>query len=111
VTGFSTDTGDLDRFAGDVDQAGGRLEDLAAVNQRQGTETLQRSPIPVDTGRLKESAYVTADRTGFALSATAPYAAIVHARNPFFTRAIDPDAYLDDLETHTAEILGTITGS
>jgi hypothetical protein len=111
MAGFDTDTGDLDRFAADVDTAGGRLEDLAALNQRQGTETLNRSPIPVDTGRLKESAYVTADVTGFALTASAPYAAIVHARDPFFTRAIDPDTYLDALETHTAELLGTITGS
>jgi hypothetical protein len=111
MTGFETDTGDLDRFTADVDTAGGRLEDLATLNQRQGTDALNRAPIPVDTGRLKESAYVVADRTGYALTASAPYAAIVHARDPFFTRALDADAYLDDLETHTAEILGTITGS
>jgi hypothetical protein len=111
VTSFTGDTGDVDRFAGDLDAAGGRLEDLAALNQRQGTAALQRSPIPVDTGQLRDSAYVVADVTGYALTASAPYAAIVHARDPFFTRALDADAYLDDLETHTAEILGTITGS
>jgi hypothetical protein len=34
----------------------------------------------------------------------------VHARDPFFSRALDPEGYLDALETHTAEIIGTIQG-
>jgi hypothetical protein len=110
AAGFEVDASGVARFAGDLETAGQALEDLTALNQRQGSAALAGAVIPRRTGHLAETAYVAADETGFALSATAPYAGYVHARDPFFTRALDPEGYLDALETHTAEIIGTIQG-
>lgn len=110
MSGFEVTAPGVDRFAVSVSDAGRALEDLAAVNQQAGAQALAAARIPVDTGRLRDSAYVDADPSGFALSATAPYAGFVHARDPFFTRALDPDDYLDRLETHAADTLGTIQG-
>lgn len=112
MTGATLDAPGVDRFAASVDAAGRDLVDLTDVNRAEGRAALAAARIPVLTGELRDSAYVEADASGFALSATAAHAGIVHARDPFFTRAVGDrtDEILDALGTHAEGVLDTITG-
>lgn len=110
---MSLEADGVDRFAATVKSAGDQVADLAGLHTQLGADTLRAAEIPVRTGELLRSSYVDADAAGFALSAAAPYAGIVHARNPFFTRAMQAraDTIADAVEAHTATAVGTITGA
>lgn len=113
MTSASATVDGAERLSATLSAAGDALADLAAVNREQGTATLNAAAIPVRTGQLQRSAYVDSDAQGFALSASAPYAGIVHAANPFFTRALAAraDHIIDALVDHAGDVLDTIHGA
>jgi len=77
------------RLAETLSTAAAQLSDLTPVHRREGEETLRAADIPRRTGRLADSSHVDAGPGGFALVAGTAYAGYVHARNPFFTKALD----------------------
>lgn len=86
------DVRDSARDLGDLGAALGTLEvpsrDAAAL-------ALGAVVAPRDTGTLDDSVEAVVTPLGFTLTAggtRAPYAAIVHARDPFLTRALDARA-------------------
>lgn len=72
----------------DLLAAGHALADVGEVMRDEGRATLAAAAIPRDTGALEDSAAVAVTADGFALTAGVVYAGIVHARNPFFARAL-----------------------
>lgn len=102
-----------ERLSGSLGAAGDRLTDLTQVNRAAGQEVLDTAEIPKDTGYLASTANVVATIEGFTLTASAPYAAKVHARNPFFTDALDAKqaAVVDRVTDHAESVLATIQGA
>lgn len=75
-------------LGGDLGDAGRALADVDEVMREEGRATLAAAAIPRDTGALEDSAAVAVVADGFALVAGVVYAGVVHARNPFFARAL-----------------------
>lgn len=101
-----------DRFVATLDAAAEAL-DPTEVNRREGAATLTAARIPRDTGYLESTATVTATGEGFGLTAGAPYAGAVHARDPFFLRAIQVrrDQIVQAHAQHVDRVLATIQGT
>lgn len=68
--------------------AGHAVADVEEVMRAEGRETLAAAAIPRESGALEDSAAVAVVADGFALTAGVVYAGVVHARNPFFARAL-----------------------
>lgn len=103
-----------DRLAATLADAGRTIADLPDdVHRDAGRQALDAAVIPRRTGHLASTAAVVVVAAGFALTATADYAAIVHANDPFFSRAIEAKAnaiageYLDQI----TETLNTVQGA
>lgn len=99
-------------LAASLEEAAADVDDLAAVNRRAGEIALEGADIPVRTGHLASTATVAADADGFALTATASYAGAVHARDPFFSEAIErrTDAITEAYADHLTDSL-TLSGA
>lgn len=75
----------------DLDRIAAVIGDLTGVNQLAATDVLAAVHPPVRTGALASTIEAVATDTGIDLIAggsVAPYGPIVHARDPFFTRAL-----------------------
>lgn len=90
--------------------AGHQLGDLTDPHREAGRIALDAAVIPRRTGHLAETATVAATADGWALTATAAYAGYVHARDPFFTRAIGQqvDAITGVYVEHVTDALNTV---
>jgi hypothetical protein len=106
----------LTTFVATLDDAAQQLADLDPVNTEAGAAVVQVVEAPRLTGTLASTVAAVAGPNGFTLTAggpAAPYAAIVHARNPFLTRALDQEEqriaglYAD----HVATTVNTIQGA
>lgn len=111
---------DLDLTAPGVDvlarslvDAGALAADLVDPNRRAGTLALEAADIPRRTGRLADGATVAATADGFTLSSTAAYGGYVHARDPFFSRALEQqlDAITGVYVDHVTDALSTVRGA
>lgn len=103
------------RLAETADAAADQLRDLTDLNREVGDLVIAGARVPVRSGRLKRTVRAIAGPGGVDLIAggpDAPYAAIVHARNPFLVRALTAreqaavDRYLD----HAERVVSTIQG-
>lgn len=109
MTGLTL-TSNADALGADIVEAGHELADTSDVMRVQGQAALAAADIPVRTGHLLDTADVAVTSEGFALTAAATYAGFVHARDPFFTRALaarenDIAAALDE---HAEDIINRI---
>lgn len=104
---------DLDRFAAEVEGAGRALGDLSGPSRVAATIALGDVRPPVKTGTLADTVEAIPEALGFTLRAggpRAPYGPIVHARNPFLTRALTAreedvvDAYADHVDLQLSSI-------
>lgn len=87
-----------DRLVATLREAGQALADLGAAHVAAANKVQPRAvaEAPKRTGTLASSIGTVLDEaTQFSVVATASYAAIVHAANPFMTRAAE--ASLDDV--------------
>lgn len=102
----------VDQVAGTLTDAGHEIASLADVHRGEGQRALAAADIPYRTGRLADGASVVATDDGYSLTAAATYAGFVHARDPFFTRAINAreaallDAVTDHVETALSHVRG-----
>ena len=106
----------LDTLVQSVEDAADNLADLDQVNATAGQLVVQAVDAPRLTGALASTVDAIPDRHGFTLTAggrVAPYAAIVHARNPFLTRALTnrEDAVVDTYADHVTDTVQTIRGA
>lgn len=94
--------------SGRVEDAGVALGDLSAPSSDASALALGEVRAPVRTGALANTVAAEPTALGFTLTAggpSAPYAGIVHARNPFLTRAVEAreggivDTYADFVDT------------
>ena len=106
----------LESFTRSVDDAAAALADLDQVNADAADTLVAAVEAPRVTGALAGTVAAVVDRDGFRVTAggkAAPYVAIVHARNPFLTRAMTSreadvvDAYRD----HVTDTVHTIQGA
>lgn len=116
MTGLTSAVVGVDAFASSVAAAGAQLVNLQPVNDAAGVLVLDAADIPYKTGRLAGTVHAIADDQGVDLVAggpAAPYAAVVHARDPFLVRALTDreDAVLDLHADHVAGVLDTIQGA
>lgn len=107
------DTRGAQQLAATLDRAARDLDDLVTTNQRAGDLVLGAAVIPRDIGQLQKSAAVLGDAHGFELVAAAPYAGYVHARQPFFTDALErtADRVVDQYLGHVDDVLATVKGT
>lgn len=110
-----TSTG-VDQLGDQLAAAGDQLADLASVNAEAAADVLGVVDPPIRTGRLAQTVGAQIDALGFTLTAggsAAPYGPIVHARDPFLTRALNEreTAVLDRYEQHIDKTLDTIQGA
>lgn len=106
----------VDRLASTTAEASRDLADLTQVNQDAGNLVAAAVDAPVRTGALAATVHAAAGPDGVALVAGSPdvtYAAPVHARNPFLTRALTAreDAVLDHYADHVERVVDTIQGA
>lgn len=103
----------LATLARSLDAAADELSDLAQVNVHAADLVVRAVEAPRITGRLDDSVTSFVDADGFTLTATAPYAPYVHARNPFLTRALSDRelAVIELYEDHVTETVNTIRGA
>lgn len=106
----------VDHLADTLDQAGDKLSDLTSVNADAADDVLGVVDPPYLTGRLASTVDAVVDALGFTLTAggpAAPYGPIVHARDPFLTRALNAreTAVIDQYEQHIDKSLDTIQGA
>lgn len=105
---------DLRPFAEEVEGLGPALGDFQAASRQAGTMVLGDVRPPIRTGTLAATVEAVPEGLGFALRAggpRAPYGPIVHARDPFLTRALTgrEDDVLDIYLGHVEDTLNTIT--
>lgn len=83
-----------------------QLDDLVGDDVGAQLATAVHDRAPVETGRLAKS--VT--HTGATVTVAAPYAAFVHARNPWAARAVDAEAsrLLSTIEEGVGELIARI---
>lgn len=104
---------ELVRTTGDASE---RLADLDDVNADNADLVVAAVEAPRLTGTLASTVTAVLEPTGFAVTAggeRAPYAAIVHARNPFLTRALNEreSDLIEAYERHVTDTLDTIQGA
>lgn len=101
---FTASAPGTDRLASSLSDAAAALLDLDEANDQAGDYVLGYVNPPVRTGRLAGTVREESDALGFTLTAggpSAPYTPIVHAHDPFLTRALDDqqqvvtDTYID----------------
>ncbi len=114
--GVATDVDGLTTLVRTVDDAATQLADLDAVNRQAADDVVRAVEAPRRTGRLADTVTAVVDETGFSLTAGSPavqYAAIVHARNPFLTRALArrEDDVIAAYEDHVTDTVNTIKGA
>lgn len=114
MSGLTASVQGADRLAATLTDAGQAItDDLADAHRDAGRLSLDAAVIPRDTGHLADTSVVAVTADGFALTSAADYAGAVHARDPFFTRAIEAKAdaigglYLD----HITDALNTVQGA
>lgn len=103
-------------FAASTADVAVRLADLDQVNADAAAEIVQAVEAPRITGTLAATVHAVVTPDGFEVAAggdRAPYAAKVHARNPFLTRALDThvDDVADAHEQHVIDSVATIQGA
>lgn len=79
------------RLAASLGDAANQVAELDATNAAAADEVLGHVRPPIRTGALARSVHAEPDPLGFTIAAggpQAPYAPIVHARNPFISRAM-----------------------
>lgn len=112
----SADVREVDAFRRELAASADALLDLDEVNTNAAASVLGVVDPPRRTGRLASTVAAKADALGFTLTAggpEAPYGPIVHARDPFLTRALAQreTALADAYEQHALESINTITGA
>jgi len=104
-----------DRLARTMRAAGDDLHDLTDAHRAVGAEVVQvgRGLAPVRTGRLRSSITADAGPAGVTITAGAPYAAYVHARNPFLDDALArrEAAAVATITEDVEDVLDTIQGA
>lgn len=113
---LTADVDGLDRFTRSVDAAADELADLDQVNAQAAAQVVQAVEAPRLTGTLADTVEAVVDRDGFRVTAggsRAPYVAIVHARNPFLTRAMNARQadVVDTYREHITDTVNTIQGA
>lgn len=113
---LSADVDGLDRLTRSVDAAADDLVDLDQVNADAAAQVVRAVEAPRVTGTLADTVTATVDRDGWTVTAggkRAPYVAIVHARNPFLTRAMQAreEAVIDAYRDHVTDTVNTIQGA
>ena len=93
--------------------AGVALADLTVPDEQAAADVLGVVKAPRRTGTLAATVAAEATGVGFALTAggpAAPYGPIVHARDPFLTRALAAreQAVVDRYTDHAASIIDDI---
>lgn len=97
-----------DELAADLDRVAQVIGDLTGVNNLAADDVLAAVDFPRRTGALASTGATQVTADGFTLIAggsVAPYGPIVHARDPFLTRALNAQEeaivglYLDHLNT------------
>lgn len=112
---FATVDG-LDRFSASVESVVDSLrEGDPGVGDEAGSAVLVAVDPPIRTGRLASTVRLEATAHGFTLHAggpSAPYGAIVHARDPFLTDALEEraDAAADAYHAWLTDQVATIQG-
>jgi hypothetical protein len=105
----------VDRFRSTLATAGEQLTGLVDAHTEAGRLLAQAaaSRSPHRTGRLSESHGFTVEHAGFTVTAAAPYAGFVHARNPWLARELDADTQtiIDIYAAHVADVVDHITGA
>ncbi len=91
----------LDDLDGPLDVVGDQIADTA------------RGLAPVRTGRLRRSITVTPGNNAVTVTAGAPYASFVEARNPFLSDALErrSDDAVNTITNAVEDILDTIEGT
>lgn len=106
----------VDEVGTTLTAAGEALDDLARPGGLIAARLEALVDPPVVTGRLASTVHAEVGPTGVTLTAggtAAPYAAQVHARNPFLVRATDaaiPDA-VNTVADHVDDVTATIKGA
>jgi hypothetical protein len=112
VSSIGIEATDVDRFAADVEGLGAALGDLAAANRDASVIVLGSVDAPRKTGTLDDTVEAIVTPLGWTLTAggtRAPYAAIVHARDPFLSRALlaREDDVVDVYADHVTDTIDT----
>lgn len=102
-------------LAADLQHAAAQVGDLDGPLADAATDVIGHVRAPVRTGALARSVQAVPDALGFTLTAggpSAPYGPIVHAYNPFLSRALEQRqaAIVDDIADHITTALGQING-
>lgn len=105
---------DLARFADDVEAVGRALGDLSGPSRVAAAKVIGDVRAPRVSGALAATVEAIPTALGFTLRAggtSAPYGAIVHARDPFLTRPLTAaeDEVVDAYEDHVVQQLSSIT--
>lgn len=116
MSGLTASVDGLTSLVSSLDEAASRLDDLDQVSAEAADQVVRAVEAPRVTGRLASTVAAEVDADGFTLTAggpAAPYAAIVHARNPFLTRALDDreTAVVSAYEDHIDNTVNTIRGA
>lgn len=103
------------RLAASLGDAADQVADLDATNAAAAEHVLGHVQAPIRTGALARSVHAEPDPLGFTIAAggpQAPYAPIVHARNPFISRAMREGvaAIREEYAAHLAHSLDHIQG-
>lgn len=91
MAGVTVEAPDASRVGDSLVEAGEALSDLSEPSRDAAALALGEVRAPVKTGALARTVEAEATALGFTLTAggpTAPYAAPVHARDPFLTRPL-----------------------
>lgn len=98
-----------DTLARSLRNAADDLGDLTAPLRDIGGQVARtaRAAAPVRTGYLRSTITAQAGPTGVTITAGAPYAAYVHARNPFLADALDRESG-DAVDTLTNAVEGIL---
>lgn len=104
------------RLAQTSGAAADELRDLTDPSQEVGDLVIAGAVIPVRSGRMRKTVRAIAGPDGVDLVAggpDAPYTPIVHARNPFLTRALTDreSVIVDRYADHVQRVVDTIEGA
>lgn len=112
----SADVSEVDAFRVGLGRAADELADLDQVNAAGAASVLGVVDPPRRTGRLASTVEAYADALGVTLTAggpEAPYGPIVHARDPFLSRALarKENELADRYTDHAEQALNLIQGA
>lgn len=104
-----------DTLARTMRAAADDIDDLTTAHRAIGGQVVDvaRGLAPVRTGRLRSSITADPGPAGVTITAGAPYAPYVHARNPFLADALDRKtaAAVDTITSAVEDALDTIQGA